>query len=503
MMIMNRIHPIIIFSIIVLLSLVSCDDREPDSGNLIDSSICFKTSLYGNMTRGPGVSYITRDDYDGLFYIDRFTEDTHKRSPYVIHQKRNGVLSSFGVTDSLRWFSKNGAHTFYCWTLPWHEVDQNNIYSDSEWNNSQLEVQTEISFEENAEMYGNNPENYRFCLEKFIGGKTGPLTYNVYGEYIDLRLQHLVSKIIITSVELDKKKVDGYITFEGLPSEGTFNRYGTDRPEVTGNEESESTTYSFIGNATNTLYVCPDIDFHNVKFRIKVNSGVTEQGEFLGDFSTLQFNRDMEDWWDYAHQNPSILYAGEVMNISITLRQGFGTQVSLSIGGWSNQPAREANDYPYQGIYHPSDLNELTQKFPGGGDGKYAGKEDIEESLFEKFGNKETGEYDLFTDIDDISQRLAIGKRHVLNGNGYTLTFSKNYNNTQYVRISKMRDVYLVDPDGHTIYIDNNFDVWIVGADGNKVKTTYHLDDLDENNENENCYEINLTTGEVKKGSRY
>lgn len=502
---MKKNLSVILFSFIIISAniFVGCEDRDKLSINL-ENTLLFTGRLYESAdidTRGPASSAITREDYSGWFYMDMVTKGEHFCGQYYIPEKSPGVLRSFGEQDSLIWKSKYDEHTFYCWTMPWLERDS---YIDEKVSNEP----TIISFEETSEMYkiiNENQEERYVALEKFIGAKGGPLSYSEYGEYVNLRFQHLVSKIKLKSVKfsytdadgkLQSSDVNGKIIFEGLPAQGIFDRNGQERPEVKADPDSRHVEYSFNGSTSKTLYVCPDIDFSKVKFRIQAQTA--DAGDFLGDFSALEFLRDGADWWDETHPDPHVLYAGEVMTMSIILRQGIGTDVSLSISNWTNQPAREASSYPYEGIYDSSQWNDIYNSFPSG---TYNNDEELENTLFKKFGNQDTGEYDLFTDIDGLKQRAKIGKRYVLNGMGHTLSFSSYYDDSgPIVRISRMRDIYLVGPDGLTLYIDENFNIYTVDEFGAMSATGYSLDPLPDKM---SSYIIDFSTGKPTPYSRY
>ena len=495
----RRKHIFLFFLSLSLFMLSGCHSEEMESnstGRLIFTGRVYQASSPSTRTPEEGTLY--RDDFPTIFYLASKVGATKKCSTYLIPEQQPGVLRSYATRDSIVWTSKNEAHVFYGWTMPWKETDS---YKDN------LEDETPVSFIENHEMYKDVEDN-RYCkvLETFVGAKAGPLTYYDTGEYVNLQFKHLVSKIFIGNIRfsfldedgsMKNKNVTGEITLYNMPSEGIFVRESPDGPKVVANPEKPmEMTYEIRPGLC--FYVCPDVDYSNVQFRIK--SVDIDTGEFMGDFSSIYLERNPEDWWDQSYNDPHVLYAGEMMTVNITLRQGVGVLFSTSISAWNDQPVRNGYAYPTLGLYEANELQYFYEFFRNG----YTDEE--EERLCSIYGDPAIHEFRLYNDIEDLVHGVRIGRNHVLNGMGHTLTFKDPYKDTVSgnllvrVRVSRMKDVYIEDTEGHKIYINENFEIMLVDKDGNMTPTGNRLEDLVDG---ENAYTINLVTGAVSKTDSY
>ena len=493
------IHKIILSLTIFGFLLVSCNNSEDDvisgSCNLTFISMVFEGANL--TTRAPSSSSIDRKDFDLKFYIERKVGEEKKCATYIIPQNRPGALVSYANADSLNWMTATGEHLFYSWTCPWGEDSYKEDYIDG----------TRISFNQNDKMYEDVSDN-KNCkvLETFIGAKAGPVSYDKNGEYVELQFQHLVSRIYIQKLQYTYTEEDGSvkyvdvndgtITFTNMPAEAIFTREGDGRPVVKANPDgSMNATYS-VGKGV-WLYVCPDVDYSNVEFRINapsIKNDAGSYGEFLGDFKSISFMRDLEtDWWDNAHPGTTTLYAGEEMYLNMILRRGAGVVINVAISPWDTRGVREASAYPYLGIYDRSDLENFYNTFKDG----YT--DESEERMFATYGDQDDKEYKLYDDLTHTHARLPMGKKYPLNGMGHTITFSTTNSNSSshgnnYVGVPKVHDIYLSDGKGHTVYIDDNYKVFIVNEDGSMTETGFEMTPLTGNNVK---YYIDLETGKV------
>lgn len=485
----------------------SCSD-EFEGEKTGSGHLWFTADLYEGddvSTRGPGAELLNRTKFDHNFYLAFKNGDKRKCNIYLIPQDRDGVLRSYGTTDSLIWQSAVTEHYFYGWTMPWVDKDP---YMDEPGEEND---NTRISFTPDDDMYltgtdTDTPRNiYEKSLENFIGAGFGPVTYNNNGEYINFQFRHLVSKIYIETFRfsyIDEQgnpintPVNGTMIFDGLPAEGFFIREGEGGPFVMGNPESKEVSYT-VGSRT-TLYVCPNVDFSNVKFKIRSQDPkIPSAGDFLGDFSSITFERDYSDNWILENMllHPGTdpehtLYAGETLTLVVTLRQSKGNYVAASIGGWSTQGVREAGAYPYPGIYNGNQLRSFYDLFRDGYD-----DEEVER-MFNNYGDPDENEFRLYDDLNEVSHGFRMSKKYVLNGMGHTIIFKPTHTSSDgnpYVKISKAKDIYLSDTEGNTVYIDENFNVYLVNSDGSMTLTD-HLDDLPSNR---NAYNVDLKTGKV------
>lgn len=509
----HNIYKILCPAFFCLLVLAGCDAVEPADGST-GMPLTFTGRIMDasqTVTRAPNSYNISRDSFDTKFYMEKIVGSDRNCATYLVNLDRSGILANY-QTEALKWSSPSLQHTFYSWTMPWilnYEKDSDPFVLeeiDGKDNENYLVDRTRISFVADDPMYAHVPENKNCAiLETFIGAKAGPVSYNTNGEYVNMQFQHLVSKIYIETLRftyidadgsLKNRDVVGTMTLQGLPSEGFFIREGDKRPYIVPNEEASNEVTFDVKKGT-TLYICPDVDFSNVKFRIKAQSGVTDNGDFIGDFKSVTFVRDENDWWDKDKDNHT-LYAGEKMTISIYLRQGRGTLFSTSISPWDPQDVREGIVHSRQGIYSANEMQTFYETFRNG----YSDAE--EERMFKNYGYEDGDlrEYRLYEDISNITHGFRFGRNYVLNGMGNTVNISRTYDNCQ-VRISKCKDIYITDNDGHKVYINEYFEIFTVAPDGTMTKTG-QLPELnnpdgtpvtDRNGKPYNAYTLNLQTG--------
>ena len=498
--------------------MVSCNDQVEWEG---DNYIKFNGQLLTPSvpeTRGPVKDdAITFEEFQELdnksftFYVDMVTDETRYFGTYIVPIDHKGILQSYGEGMApLQWKSKDKDHTFYAWTMPWVENDpyftETDKYRDDEetiifFNNNELE----------NPMYGS--------LEKFVGAGIGPVSYNRNGEYVNLEFRHLVSKIEIGTLRFSYINAttgspdyinitSGTITFTNMPSEGIFIRENEEEgkpvPIVKAKAGSNEVTYNLGSN--NILYVCPLTDLSKVEFRINTESttSIETSGEFLGSLSSLVLKRDPADWWVIMQQEEhpdtepnTTLYEGEVLKLNIVLRRGRGTYVSGEIKAWDDQPMRDGTAYPNPGIYNGSEWKAFYDTFKEG----YTDEE--EERMFDIYGHEDketnTKEYRLYSDLDDISNTFRFSRKYVMNGMGHTVTFSGLHSTTNgpEVGITMVKDIFLSDGKGHTLYIDEDFNIYIVNADGTMKQTQYQLPE-DGLTGSQKKFVINLETGSFR-----
>lgn len=482
----------------------SCTEENPVTPDSNPSSLYFTAEVYeGELaTRGPDYGSLRRNDFDMRIYVALKVGEYKGGNAFLVPEEQPGILKSYQTENPITWQSTQTSHYFYGWTLPWIPWENNDPYLEE--GPQYLQDGTFVSFEPDNEMYKKEAENgtesstYADNLEKFIGASKGPVIYNDNGEYVNLQFRHLVSKIYIEQFNyayIDENGnpqtpgVDGKMTLIGLPAQGFFYREGENGPIVKPDPESTQVTYDV--RSRTTLYVCPNIDFSKISYRISSSNRVIEgRGDFLGDFSSISFDRDLNDWWveknmeEHPGSDPTTtLYAGETMTIRMTLRQSIGNYIAASVGSWGTQSVREAGAYPYPGIYNGNELNSMTNYFQGG----YT--DELEERMFNNYGDKENKEYRLYEDIEGISHGFKTGKKYILNGMDHTLTITPHSSGV--VKITKCYNIYITDGKGHTIYIDKNFDVYIVNDDGSMNKVN-HLEDIPDD---KLAYDIDPSTG--------
>lgn len=517
---MRKTVYIFLFLLLSLLYiLTSCDNAITNHLQKENHLIFVGTLLDGAEaeTRAPNMMGVSRDTFETKFYFARLAGEK-ACATYKVPVEHPGLFRHYGNLDSLVWYSHDLPHVFVGWTMPWildYPIDDIEYKVNYDPYIENFEDGTTISFDANDPMYAQLQEHdvdNTNCkiLETFVGTRSEEITFNENGDYVILYFRHLVSKIYINSVSFSMMDPDGKIitrtvqgkmTFKNMPSEGIFYREREGFPIVEANPEAlNEVTYDLSAGAV--FYVCPGIDFSQVEFAITPVNGSSEYmgyGDFLGDFKSILFNRVETDWWDKEHESDpnweTTLYAGETMTLNLNLRQGKGTFVSVSINGWNNQTATEGSAYQYNGIYDSSQIREAYYMW--GNDGY---TDEMEENLFSKYGDTyydengdEIKEYRIYNDCT-WTQAIRLGKKYSVNGMGHTITFTGTYSNNQ-VRISRIKDIYLTDGAGNTVYIDENYNVYKIEENGN-MKFTGTMKPLDDNM---NSYLINLTTGEFKQ----
>lgn len=429
-----------------------------ESGEVYTRAI--ETTPVSNLTWGAEPFYLNMELADGR----------QGQAVYKVTPGREGQLYAPDPDKSLLWLDPYMQHVFYGWTMPW-TTDDYQIGDNP---------RTPIWF--TAQKYkdmGIDPKLANNCsiLEKFIGSKSGPLTYNTNGQYVELNFEHLVSKIKVNKVQLvaedgsANENLTATMTFYQLPQSAIFDRRPADggMPCVVKDLQAEEGVSCTVGQPT-TLYVCPGIDFADMQFSIHFEGGYSEHGDYYGDFKSVIFNREDADLGDWDKgKSPTVLYAGETMTINLTMRGGnAGASASVSIGNWNTRPSRPGTGYPKKGIYSSSELLDLYNKFVG----NYT-QDDIDQ-IFDTYG-----EYDedgnkilyLYDDAQMNHSRMPVAQEMILDGTGHTVqitSISHNIDGTTYpyvAHVGPCRNIFITDGKGHIIFIDENYKIWLVDSE--------------------------------------
>lgn len=443
-------------------------------------------------TRGEiTVKSITHSQFDTPFYVEMVSEGERRFGEYEVAEGQEGQLTPLNADNTLNWLTANGDHTFFSWTLPW--VKDTYLPGGS--------TRSQVSFDQTNEMYSQLAESDRLncaVLEKFIGAKAGPVNYRENGEYVEIQYQHLVSRIkigtltLITSEGNTIRNIRGNITFYGMPATATFDRRPNREmpPVVTGNVSAEDPmTVTYDLGQTAVFYVCPGIDFSKMEFKVHINDvKYNEEGDFYGNFSQVIFNREEYPGWDEG-KDKTILYAGEEMTLNLTLTQGHGAGVTLTITDWNIAATNGGKSYSHNGIYTSGQAKDVSNLFAS----NYT--EEEAEEMFGMYGDEIDGEkvFPVYEDIDMGQFSFSMDKDYILDGMGHTVKLQPRSGNPNTVRIGPCRDIYLTDGE-NTVYIDSDGYVYLVGPDGAKTPTGNQLPEL---KDNEYTYDINLATGTV------
>ena len=325
---------------------------------------------------------------------------------------------------------------------------------------------------------------------------TGPVTYRDNGEYVELRFQHLVSKIrigtlsLITATGVTKRDARGTITFIGMPQTATFDRHPKSGggPVVTpNNKEGDLFDVTYDLGQVSVFYIPPETDFSKLRFRIHLtNPEYNAEGDYFGDFSQVVFDREVYQEWD-ADKKETVLYAGEEMILNLTLTQGHGVGVTLTIQDWNMDATGTGKAYSHPGIYSSGQGQDVSNVFAGDYTDEQA------EDIFEKYGDDENVFF-LYDDIDLSQVNFSMGKDYVLDGMGHTIHLQPTSRNPHQVRIGNCRDVYITDGE-FTVYIDSDGNLFKVDEKGNLIQPGKKLPELVSS---QNSYNIDLETGEVR-----
>lgn len=483
-------------------------------------------------------AYITTDPFDMDFYIQLNCVDDNVTGgvfvdygTYVIPSGYEGQLRAKEGTRELEWHNLNGKHTFYSWNLTWDPEAS----TDSElvgWSaNSSFNPLTDNTIP--VRFYNSEGENgysqYRnnSYLENFVGAKTEPFVYKTHGRYVEMTYYHLASKINVANfilIENDgtiQENLKANITFINMPTKATFYPHpDSGRPCIADPESDEDVglTYYIINSPNpsekDVFYVCPEIDFTQVDYKIQLTSEKYKDFDtYYGSFENVEFVRTDGFGYDKADGSDiKVLHAGEEMTLNITLIPGKGPGLSVVISEWSTDKPTDSQYHTYPGIYTDAELNELRNLFIAlESEDDEATLEKIAQ-LFDLYGVTKNGQkyfmlYDNLTLSDKDSNIFPVWKEYILDGLGHTITMKTNTGNywnsgnKPYFNTGPVRDIYFTDPNGNnTIYIDKDGYVWVTNKEtGQLEKTDNQLQDLNTYGDGSYCsYDINAETGEIR-----
>ncbi|MCH5245868.1 MAG: hypothetical protein J1E84_05345 [Muribaculaceae bacterium] len=527
----------------ILLSLITLWSCQEDIYQGITESpgkVEFGGYLHRNasvVSRADGLdsAYITTDPFKMDFYIELNCEGSTpyvEYGTYVIPSGYEGQLWAKEGTDELNWHSLTDKHTFYSWNLTWdpassNETDLTPWSADMEYDPHSAAT-IPVRFYNSEGENGYNQYRNNEYLENFVGAKTEPFVYKTHGKYVDMTYYHLASRINIANfilIENDgaiQENLKANITFINMPTEATFVPHpASGRPCITNPKSNEDVglTYYIVNspnpNDKDIFYVCPEIDFSKIDYKIQLTSdSYKEYDTYYGNFENVEFIRT-EDWgYDKADgSDKKVLHAGEEMILNITLIPGKGPGLAVVISPWSTDKPTDSQYHTYPGIYTEAELNELRSLFLSlmspddeATLGKLAQLFDLY-GVTEEDGTKYFMLYDNLTLTGNEANIFPVWKEYILNGLGHTITMKTNTGNywdtgnKPYFNTGPVRDIYFTDPTGtYTIYIDKDGYVWVTNKETGKLEqTTNRLEDLNtKDNGKWNSYDINIETGEIR-----
>lgn len=416
--------------------------------------------------------------------------------------------------------------------VTFYDSPEDTVESDD--NSGEGEGEGEGEAEEEEKVPGYSIYHNNDYLETFIGTQAGPYSYVNHGRYVMLTFKHLVSKIKIDRMALVKPdgsvdfSVRGDMTFIGLPKRAKFYPHpiGDGWPYVEHDREDGvydanedyDVTY-FIANKPGKdnegknnedyFYICPEVDFSKIKFKIKLNdSQYGREGNYYGDFNKVKFVREAGTDYDQGNgKDDTILHAGEEMTLSIELVPGVGPGIALIIKGWNTEKPDDTVHHTKPGIYTDGEVKEFLDIFLN--QTKYD-EDEIEDALerfLEMYGEEgEDGKmhFPLFDNVTVDGTIFPIFKDCIIDGQGHTINIGSNgapgtftnVNNPRF-NIGPVRDVWLTDGT-NTIYIDKEGWVWFY-KDG-VLQRGEQLTDLENG---EKSYDISSVDGKIYKSTFY
>ena len=485
---------------ILLLNLFSCNDNEkgikgPDGSQ---RQLSFKASVEEvpeistrALTQTPVAVQYT--NFPDNFYIciqgekpetNGTTELTKDFSAYGVPANFKGQLVPVMDQKTLNWFTADGIHTFWSWTLPWID-DEEAVGAESSdpaypYNG---EIELELQNTTEATVDGIPSWNNGAVLERFIGATSDPGIDHSYfgtGEDLPLQFRHLVSRINIITFTVytanggEIANLDGTITFYGMPTKGTLytqpEKEGENgakinlQPYVVADKDNipdEGLTFYVNKSATNgnkaLCYIMPEVDFSNVLFKVELNDAdLGGQGGYWGDFSQITFSRTTNgtNYDDPDNKTGTggikdgkILHAGEYMNLRLYLYEGSGPGVGVQIQDWSSS-STTAEHHINPGIYNNAELADFVT----------SNNLDNKKQLY---GEDDT--FYLYTNAQLPYSVLPVDDGYLFNGMGYNINMVADEEG--YIVIGNVIDVYLSVTVGDTVYKlhineDGDVEIW-------------------------------------------
>lgn len=502
-----RIFSLAVASLLIAVLLPSCTSEEPSGTK--GRSVIFAAAIgeESQVDTRAGITFNpVSSNIEVPFYIKAEVATAsgrvYEQAKYKVAPGTMGRLSADDGQEEILWYNKSDSHTFYAWTMPWQEDTK---FSTDPGADSEISFLPSTYQKEGAPI-SSEPVNCG-VMEHFIATKTEPLTYNRNGELVEMYFQHLVSKIKIDATrlivgDLSGEAAEAYMTFLDMPQKGTFHRRPKDdgrAPYVEKNENGDKGVTYWIGNGNTTLYVCPEVDFSNMRFAIHLNDGQGNRSDYYGDFKSVIFKRPDEDLGDWdKDKEPTVLYAGEEMTIRFAVRNDNADIFTVNISPWKDID-REGISHAKQGAYTTTELLDIYKKFTK--EGGYTA-EDVDE-IFEMFGTEdENGDkvIYMYEDLETTHSRFPLDRSLILDGMGHVLKIANSTREGyEYcARTPCCRNIFLTNGDGeHMIYIDENYQIWIVNP--NTLEMTKTGNELEPRplSERQGSYYIDYETGKV------
>ncbi|MCH5229775.1 MAG: hypothetical protein J1F12_07275 [Muribaculaceae bacterium] len=554
------------------------------NGSIMDSKNTVQTR---ELTQDP--LPVTNASFDLNFYIEIDCPKDEKGvahneiGTYVVPPGYKGQLEVKGKTagaQALNWYDATSDHSFWSWTTPWNEPRKQKEEVKPEEGNEETEgeetdptdptdPEETDSPEDNGvpstplnpaiyepttnpltiklqnttlEDYGkpgswNNGE----VFETFIGANSGPYNYKENGRDVPLQFRHLMSKIVIESIVLNRAgggeqtDIQGDFMFVNMPTEFTFYPHPYEdgaplsdekymkkdgRPIAVTNQRSAdpdgilsfAMVNSMEEDTYDTFYICPEVDFSKVEYKIRIKKSddynYDDRGEYWGTFQNMPFIREGTDYDDEDGKDGMVLHAGEVAYFNLILQEFGGGGSSIYVRNWTGIQVTTNKHYQNPGIYgtpdgrnlsgtgidpttaegydpnnrkdNPNYLAKWNNQYQIMGSGST--KDDAEFGLDpdhpdvkNPFYGKDYGIFNLYGDVDMSSYSFYVGGGYIINGNGYTINLVESETSKGAFYLGNMRDVYVRLGD-NMIYIDPNGRICIPDESGNYIPTELQMD---------------------------
>ena len=284
-----------------------------------------------------------------------------------------------------------------------------------------------------------------------------------------------------------KYELTEYLSFYILNKGEDLDNNGNRRPDVE----------PYKGH--DVFYICPEVDFSQLEYKVefveydsatdtyKPHSRYGNRGGYFGNFSALQFVREVEKDGEIVEEvsEDRILHAGEVMVLNMTVYEKSGPGAGVWIRNWDSEKLKSATHHNHKGIYSDGEATAVRSAFRDGNT-----MSDAKNSVFDIYGEEESvlgenGETKtekvirLYSDITfscyssdpnykayDFYNFYIRPEDVILDGMGYTISFAEpsSYGHEEHktFTIGNMRDVYItngtvtvyIDPEGYICRMD-------------------------------------------------
>ncbi|MCH5214852.1 MAG: hypothetical protein J1E97_06620 [Muribaculaceae bacterium] len=481
-----------LLSLVLLLAATSCESIMEDADFQNDGRVSFMATVsetrgikptFGTRTPDDNtLQYVTYKDYDTDFYIKLDTEiegsPVTKYGAYIPASTYEGKLDPISQSTALGWMSMRGDHTFTGWTFPATNANgysQQNPFAtpgSAEYQKA-LTDGVEISFKNSSEDEFGTVKN-NAVYEKFIGTKSGEVSYIEDGTYVPLKFRHLVSKIFVDELILIwngsvQEHLKANMTIYGLPTTATFYPdpsmagAAADNPNnldewptvIPIHREDDEMTF-YIGNEAGMndyAWICPEVDFRDLSFSISLlntENEFAEMKEYNGTFEDVVFDRSQMNWDNADGGDDTVLHAGEMMALKIILYPGGGGGMMITILPWSTHDPEDTPHYSHAGLYSDNTLDEVV---------KAGSNQQMAEELFDLYGSDENGEkvFNLYENATTTGKELVMADDYYLDGNNHLITVPAFP-----IKVKNVRNVFLTDGKGHYVYINADGEIFSV-----------------------------------------